>query len=80
MAKKGNGMGKATRTKDFPDGGYEQVYEDGTRERVRFTKTREVHDFTDASGEKVSVWQNTNDFFYRKSIIRNFILNVTDCP
>jgi len=37
-------------------------YDDGTTERVRFTKTREVHDFDGPSG-KISVWQNLNDFW-----------------
>lgn len=37
------------------DGGYTREYKDGTIERVRFTKTREVHDFDGPSG-KASIW------------------------
>lgn len=39
----------------FKDGGYKKEYKDGTTERVRFTKTREVHDFDGPYG-KMSVW------------------------
>lgn len=39
----------------FADGGYKKVYKDGTTERVRFTKTREVHDFDGVNG-KMSIW------------------------
>jgi len=42
-------------TKRFSDGGYEKKYRDGTTERVRFTKTREVHDFDGPRG-KASIW------------------------
>ena len=45
--------GKVTKT--FADGGYEKQYKDGTTERVRFTKTREVHDFDGPYG-KASIW------------------------
>ena len=55
-------MGEAKRIKDYADGGYLLKYDDGTTERVRFTKTREVHDFDGPSG-KISVWQNLNDFW-----------------
>ena len=34
---------------------YEETYADGTTEKVRFTKTREVHDFDGPNG-KGSVW------------------------
>jgi len=34
---------------------FEKEYDDGTTERVRFTKTREVHDFDGPHG-KVSIW------------------------
>ena len=55
MAKQGknNDEGKVTRT--FADGGYEKKYADGTTERVRFTKTREVHDFDGPRG-RASIW------------------------
>lgn len=55
MAKQGKNSddGKVTRT--FADGGYEKKYKDGTTERVRFTKTREVHDFDGPRG-KASIW------------------------
>lgn len=39
----------------FSDGGFLKKYKDGTTERVRFTKTREVHDFDGPRG-KMSVW------------------------
>ena len=42
-------------TKRYSDGGYLKQYNDGTTERVRFTKTREVHDFNGPKG-KGSVW------------------------
>ena len=42
-------------TKTYPDGRYEKKYKDDTIERVRFTKTREVHDFDGPYG-KMSVW------------------------
>lgn len=38
-------------TQRFSDGGYEKIYKDGTTERVRFTKTREVHDFDGPRGK-----------------------------
>ena len=41
--------------KKFSDGGYLRLYKNGTSERVRFTKTREVHDFDGPFG-KVSIW------------------------
>ena len=50
-AKKDNG--KITKT--FSDGGYVKAYKDGTTERVRFTKTREVHDFDGPRG-RASIW------------------------
>ncbi len=34
---------------------FEKSYDDGTTEKVRFTKTREVHDFDGPNG-KGSVW------------------------
>ena len=35
----------------------EREHEDGTKETIRFTKTREVHDFRDSNGNKKgSVW------------------------
>ena len=49
--KKDNG----TVTQRFADGGYEKKYKDGTTEKVRFTKTREVHDFDGPYG-KMSMW------------------------
>ena len=39
----------------YADGGYKKTYSDGTTERVRFTKTREVHDFDGPYG-KASIW------------------------
>ena len=54
-SKKGTESGKVTRR--FPDGGYEKKYENGTTERVRFTKTREVHDFDGPNG-KASIWKS----------------------
>ncbi len=42
-------------TQRFADGGDEKKYKDGVTERVRFTKTREVHDFDGPRG-KMSVW------------------------
>ena len=42
-------------TQRFADGGYEKKYNDGKTERVRFTKTREVHDFDGPRG-KASIW------------------------
>lgn len=42
-------------TERYDDGGYLKKYKDGTTERVRFTKTREVHDFDGPRG-KMSVW------------------------
>ena len=39
----------------FADGGFLKKYKDGTTERVRFTKTREVHDFDGPRG-KASIW------------------------
>ena len=42
-------------TKRFSDGGYLKIYKNGTTERVRFTKTREVHDFDGPNG-KASIW------------------------
>lgn len=39
----------------YADGGYKKTYKDGTTERVRFTKTREVHDFDGPRG-KASIW------------------------
>ena len=50
-AKKDNGK----ITQKFADGGYMKQYKDGTTERVRFTKTRVVHDF-DGSRGKASIW------------------------
>lgn len=50
-AKKDNGKV----TQRFADGGYLKQYKDGTTERVRFTKTREVHDFDGPRG-KPSIW------------------------
>lgn len=44
-------------TQRFADGGYEKKYKDGTTERVRFTKTREVHDFDGPRG-KASIWSS----------------------
>ena len=41
----------------FADGGYKKIYKDGLIERVRFTKTREVHDFFGPHGKKMSIWQ-----------------------
>lgn len=38
-------------TQRFSDGGYEKIYKDGTTERVRFTKTIEVHDFDGPRGK-----------------------------
>lgn len=32
-------------------------HKDGTIEKVRFTKTREVHDFESPNGKKGSVWR-----------------------
>ena len=40
----------------FGDAGYIKEYRDGTTERVRFTKTREVHDFDGPNG-KMSIWK-----------------------
>lgn len=34
---------------------FENTYDDGTTEKIRFTKTREVHDF-DGPGGKASIW------------------------
>ena len=48
-----NDKGKVV--KHYSDGGYKKEYADGTTERVRFTKTREVHDFDGPKG-KMSVW------------------------
>lgn len=42
-------------TQRFADGGYEKKYKDGTTEKVRYTKTREVHDFDGPHG-KMSMW------------------------
>lgn len=42
-------------TQRFADGGYVKEYKDGTTERVRFTKTREVHDFDGPRG-RASIW------------------------
>ena len=42
-------------TKKYSDGGYLKQYNDGTTERVRFTKTREVHDFDGPKGKGI-VW------------------------
>ena len=43
----------------FPGGSdgyiFEKTYDDGVTERVRYTKTREVHDFDGPNG-KMSVW------------------------
>ncbi len=44
-------------TQRFADGGYLKKYKDGTTERVRFTKTRGVHDFDGPRG-KASIWSN----------------------
>ena len=41
--------------KKFSDGGCLKAYKNGTTERIRFTKTREVHDFDGPFG-KVSIW------------------------
>lgn len=42
---------------DFVGTLLERIYPDGTTERVRFTKTREVHDILDALGNrKCSIW------------------------
>ncbi|WP_295579951.1 Sec23/Sec24 zinc finger-containing protein [uncultured Oscillibacter sp.] len=35
---------------------FETEYEDGTTEKIRYTKTREVHDF-DGSNGKMSIWR-----------------------
>lgn len=35
---------------------FEKAYDDGTTEKIRFTKTREVHDFDGANG-KASIWK-----------------------
>lgn len=51
----GKGKDKGKVTQRFSDGGYEKKYKDGTTERVRFTKTREVHDFDGPRG-KASIW------------------------
>lgn len=45
----------------FEDGGYIKKYKDGTTERVRFTKTREVHDFDGPRG-KASIWSRKNQW------------------
>ena len=42
-------------TQRFSDGGYVKQYKDGTTERVRFTKTREVQDVDGPHG-KASIW------------------------
>lgn len=42
------------------DGSYTRKYKDGTTEKVRFTKTREVHDF-DGPGGKGRVWSKRRD-------------------
>ncbi len=34
---------------------FEKAYDDGTTEKIRFTKTREVHDFDGPNG-KASIW------------------------
>lgn len=34
---------------------FEKTYNDGTTEKIRYTKTREVHDFDGPNG-KVSIW------------------------
>lgn len=34
---------------------FEKAYNDGTTEKIRYTKTREVHDFDGPSG-KASIW------------------------
>lgn len=34
---------------------FEKTYDDGTTEKIRYTKTREVHDFDGSSG-KASIW------------------------
>ena len=44
-----NDNGKVTQR--FADGGYVKQYKDGTMERVRFTKTREVYDFDGPRGK-----------------------------
>ena len=44
-------------TERYDDGGYLKKYRDGTTERVRFTKTREVHDFDGPRG-KASIWSS----------------------
>ena len=43
-------------TQRYKDGGYLKEYDDGTKERVRFTKTREVHEF-DGSKGKATIWK-----------------------
>ena len=35
----------------------EHELDDGTIETTRFTKTREVHEFVDSSGEKTTIWK-----------------------
>lgn len=45
--------GKVTERRS--DGDFTKKYRDGTTERVRLTKTREVHDFNGPNG-KMSVW------------------------
>ena len=42
-------------TQRSADGGYVKQYKDGTTERVRFTKTREVHEFDGPNG-KMRIW------------------------
>ena len=34
---------------------FEKTYDDDTTEKIRFTKTREVHDFNGSNG-KASIW------------------------
>ena len=55
MKSQSNGKDNGEIIRRFLDGGYEKKYMDGTTERVRFTKTREVHDFDGPRG-KASIW------------------------
>lgn len=39
----------------YNNGGYLKKYKDGTTEKVRFTKTREVHEFDGPNG-RMNIW------------------------
>lgn len=53
-----NKVDKGKITKRYKDGGFERIYKNGIKERVRATKKRVVYDFVRPDGIKGSIWES----------------------